>query len=195
MTTTSVVSCKRCRNGAMHPIERQELFYPPGKEVVVTTLAARCDNCGIETVLSSQMNENITRRNARQAHYGEYLLGEDIFAFRRNYGLSQLAASKIFGKGKIAFSRYENEKSFPESSTTKLLRMAIRFPQMLKALADESQVEIPLWEARCAEDRVNKLRQFKTVENPVVIEEVLAFDLEYPENTVAEAPLLEVAFG
>lgn len=145
----AVSTCKCCRIGAMHLIVRQELFHPPGKEVAVTTCAARCASCGAEAVLASQMGENIARRQARQAAYGEYLLGEDIFAFRRKYGLSVGAASTIFGKGKRAFSRYESKKSFPDRSTTKLLRMAMRFPCVLKALADDAEVDVPLWAERC----------------------------------------------
>ncbi len=105
----------------------------------------------------SQMEENLRRRAARKAHYGHYLLGEDIFAFRRKYGLTQQAASRIFGKGIIAFSRYESEKSFPDESTTKLIRTAMQRPAVLKDLADESGVKVPLWEERCADERAQKV--------------------------------------
>lgn len=148
----------------MEPYEHVERFHPPGGEVEVRLLASRCTHCGRETVLASQLDENIERRRARRAAYGSYLLGEDIFAFRRKYGLTQQAASKIFGKGKIAFSRYETEASFPEESTTKLLKMAMRFPHVLKALADEAGVEIPLWQERCEDERAAKLFAIKPVE-------------------------------
>ena len=78
------------------------------------------------------MEENLRRRAARKEHYGLFLLGEDIFAFRRKYGLTQQAASRLFGKGIIAFSRYETEKSYPDESTTKLIRAAMRRPELLK---------------------------------------------------------------
>lgn len=179
----------------MRACERKELFHPPGKEVTVTLLGVVCDHCGMESVLSSQMAENIARRQARKSEYGEYLLGEEIFAFRRKYGLSQPAASAIFGKGKIAFSRYENEKSFPEISTTKLLRMAMKYSHVLKDLADESNVEIPLWDARSADERVAKLSKFKRVETPTVLEDTFAFDAGFSADITSEIQVLEVSVG
>lgn len=152
----------------MQPIERTETYTPPGTDFVeITQLAARCDHCGKETVLPSQMEENLRRRAARKAHYGLYLLGEDIFAFRRKYGLTQQAASRLFGKGIIAFSRYESEKSYPDESTTKLIRAAMRHPALLKELADESGVEIPLWEARCADERERKQESLASSRRPM----------------------------
>lgn len=158
MTPPMAVPCRSCCKGSMQQIERSETYRPPGTDgVVITQWAARCDHCGKETVLPSQMEENLRRRAARSVHYGLYLLGEDIFAFRRKWGLTQRAASRLFGKGIIAFSRYESEKSYPDESTTKLIRAAMRHPHLLKELADESGVEIPLWEARCADEREGKL--------------------------------------
>jgi HTH-type transcriptional regulator/antitoxin MqsA len=143
----------------MHEVTRTETFRPPGlPEVVVELLGAQCTHCGKKTVLPSQMDENLRRRTARKLHYGQYLLGEEIFAFRRKYGLTQQAASRIFGKGIIAFSRYESEKSFPDESTTKLIKIAIRNSGVLKELADEAGVDIPLWDARCADERAQKVK-------------------------------------
>ena len=146
----------------MQEVERTEVFHPPGlAEVVVHLLGARCSHCGMETVLVSQMEENLRRRAARKKHYGRCLLGEDIFAFRRTYGRTQQAASRIFGKGIIAFSRYESEKTFPDASTTKLIRTAMRHPDILKELAEEAGVEVPLWEERCADERIHKVAIFR----------------------------------
>ena len=158
MPLTSNITCRACRQGTLHEVERKEFFHPPGSsEVVVTLLGARCSHCNKETVLPSQMEENLRRRAARKEHYGLFLLGEDIFAFRRKYGLTQQAASRLFGKGIIAFSRYETEKSYPDESTTKLIRAAMRRPELLKELADESEVEIHLWAERCADERARKV--------------------------------------
>lgn len=163
MNNEATITCKKCRKGLMRPIERTEAFHPPEGEVVVMTLAAKCDHCGSERVLGSQMEENFARLRARKAQYGRHLLGEEILEFRRKYGLSQTATSQIFGKGKIAFSRYENEKTFPDESTTKLLEMAMQFPQVLKTLADKEGVEIPLWDLRVEDEKAQKLRNFTAV--------------------------------
>jgi putative zinc finger/helix-turn-helix YgiT family protein len=141
----------------MQPIEREERFNTPSGEVVIATLAARCDRCDFEAVLPSQMKENIERRRARAIHYQGHLLGEDYLAFRKKYGLSQQDASRIIGKGKIAFSRYENEATFPDESTSKLIRLAMKHMHILKELAEESGVRVPLLAERVEEEKRRKV--------------------------------------
>lgn len=147
--------CPACRKGHLHAIERTETFRPRDVEVRVALLASRCDSCGAETVRASQHTENLRRMAARKAQYGNLLLGEEIVALRKRYGLTQQAASKIFGKGLIAFSRYENEVSYPDDSTTLLLTMALEKPDTMKWLADRAGVELPLWPERCEDSRLS----------------------------------------
>jgi len=107
-------------------------------------------------VRAAQHAENLRRLANRKnlPAYDGLLLGEQIAALRHRYGLKQQDASKIFGKGKIAFSRYENEVTYPDDSTTLLLRMAIDKPDCMKWLADQAGVELPLWQARCEESKL-----------------------------------------
>lgn len=179
----------------MRTIQQDQTFNPPGKSVVVTTLAAKCDQCGSVRVLANQIDENLSRLRARKEAYGKNFLGEEIFEFRRKYGLSQPAASQIFGKGKIAFSRYENEKTFPDESTRKLLGEAMKFSMVLKDLADDEGVEIPLWNTRCAEEKAAKVVRIKPVEPAVIQEDAFEFSEGLPELDALHVPSLGVAFG
>lgn len=147
--------CPVCRKGQLHASVRTQVFHPHGKDVAVELLASRCDACGSETTRASQHNENLRRLAARKAAYDGLLMGEEIVALRSRYGLTQQAASKIFGKGKIAFSRYENEVTYPDESTTLMLRMAIEKPDSLKWLADQAGVPLPLWDERCEDRRMS----------------------------------------
>lgn len=153
---TTARRCMACKSSDLVESTYERRFSPNGKEVIVTLLTSRCPACGAERTSNTQHTENLARLRARKAHYGHLLMGEEISMFRRRYGLTQRAAAKIFGKGLIAFSRYENEASYPDSTMTKLLKQAIARPQVLKALADEEGVEIPLWSARCEEERARK---------------------------------------
>jgi len=137
------VTCRLCRTGTMQPIERERVFHPPGKTVVVKTLAAACDHCTHEAVLASQHGENLQRLAARAAEYDGRLLGENIFALRRRHALEQSAVARMFGKSTLSFSRYENEHSFPDASTTKLLQLAIELPAVVPWLAREAGVSLP----------------------------------------------------
>ena len=145
--------CPACKAGQLHTVIRTRDFRPRGKLVTVELLTSRCDACGVETTRAIQHGENLRRLAARKTQYGDMLLGEEIVGLRKRYGLTQLAAARVFGKGKIAFSRYENEVTYPDASTTLLLTMAIEKPNSLKWLADKAGVEIPLWRERC-EDSV-----------------------------------------
>ncbi len=140
--------CPACKAGQLQVITRTQDFRPNGKLVTVELLASRCTACGVESTRVAQHDENLRRLADRKAHYGDLLMGEEIVALRKRYGLTQLAASRIFGKGKIAFSRYENEVTYPDASTTLMLTMAIEKPDSLKWLADKAGVEIPLWRER-----------------------------------------------
>ncbi|WP_084150601.1 type II TA system antitoxin MqsA family protein [Azohydromonas australica] len=150
--------CPACRRGRLHAIERTEVFRPHGLEVRVALLASRCDDCGVETTRAAQHDENLRRLAERKAHYGDLLMGEEILALRKRYGLTQQQASKVFGKGKIAFSRYETEASYPDESTTLLLQVAIERPEVMKTLADKAGVELPLWQQRCEDEQRSKVR-------------------------------------
>lgn len=155
--------CPVCREGQLHPAVRTRTFQPHGKTVEVELLTSKCDHCGEETTRASQHAQNLQRLAARKAQYGGLLLGEEILALRKRYGLKQQEASKIFGKGKIAFSRYENEVSYPDESATLLLQLAIEKPSVLKSLADKAGVEVPLWSERCEDEQRVKVRALTKV--------------------------------
>lgn len=142
-------SCPVCRQGHLHTVTYTQVFRPRGAQVAVELLASTCDVCGVQTTRASQHEENLSRLAARKPLYGNVLMGEEIVALRKRYGLTQQAAAKIFGKGKIAFSRYENEVTYPDTSTTLMLHMALEMPNSLKWLADRAGVALPLWPERC----------------------------------------------
>lgn len=145
--------CPSCRTGHLQIGQRERVFHPHGEALVVPLLTSVCEHCGAEATSSAQHDENLRRLAARKNHYGSLLMGEEILALRRRFGLTQQVASRIFGKGKIAFSRYESETTYPDESTTRLISMAIEKPDTLKWLADQAGIEIPLWGERCEDEQ------------------------------------------
>lgn len=158
-STTNLPVCPACKQGHLNSALRTRTFHPRGIAVEVELLTSECDHCHVQTTRAAQHDENLRRLAARKAAYGGLLMGEEILSLRKRYGLTQQAAAKIFGKGKIAFSRYENEASYPDDSTTLLLRLAIDKPDVIKALADWAGVELPLWAERCEDDQRLRARQ------------------------------------
>ena len=150
--------CPACRQANMQPATRVREFCPHGQMLRVELLTSKCPACSALATSAEQHTENLKRLKARKAQYGGLLLGEEILSLRRRYGITQQAAAKIFGKGKIAFSRYENETSYPDATTTRLLELAIEKPVEMRWLADKAGVDLPLWEARCQDEQRAKLR-------------------------------------
>lgn len=157
---SKVRRCPACRREGLQESTYVREFHPRGQAVPVRVelLTSVCPSCGAESTSAAQHSENLKRLKARKAQYGGLLLGEEIFSLRRRYGITQQAAAKLFGKGKIAFSRYENETSYPDESMTLLLTLAIEKPDVIRWLADRAGVDLPLWEARCEDERRAKLR-------------------------------------
>ncbi|WP_166877089.1 type II TA system antitoxin MqsA family protein [Massilia mucilaginosa] len=147
------MTCRVCKNGTLHEVVSRRDFFPNKKQVSVELLESRCDACGAISIVAAQHSENLRRLAARKAEYDGQLMGEESIALRKRYGLTQQQASKIFGKGLIAFSRYENEDSYPDTSTRLLIELAIARPDVLKTLAERAGVAIPLWKERCEDDQ------------------------------------------
>lgn len=155
--------CPACREGALHPAARVRVFEPLGRRVEVSLLTSVCDHCGQATTRAAQHRDNLRILAERKQHYGYLLLGEEVLNLRKRYGLTQQDAAKIFGKGKIAFSRYENETSYPDETTSLMLRMALDQPASIKWLADQAGVELPLWTERCEDEQRVKVRSLAKI--------------------------------
>ena len=181
MMKQTLPTCPACKLGHLHPASRVRKFSPHGQTVQVELLTSLCDHCGVETTRAAQHKENLSRLAMRKVHYGALLMGEDILALRKRYGLTQQDASRIFGKGKIAFSRYENEVTYPDESTTLLLQLAIDSPSVMKSLADKANIEMPLWPARCEDEQRVKVRSLTK------IYEAVQSGHKYQEQFVASA--------
>ena len=135
--------CPACREAELQPATYVREFHPHGDRVAVELLTARCPSCGAEATSATQHSDNLSRLKARKAEYNGLLLGEEILALRRRYGISLQAAAKLFGEGRMAFLRYESEASYPDASTTHLLKMAIQQPMFARSLAATVGVRLP----------------------------------------------------
>ena len=177
--------CPVCRKGHLVAAERVRVFEPHGKRVVVKLQTSQCDACGETTTKAAQHKENLRALAERKSHYGKLLMGEEILALRKRYGLTQQQASTVFGKGKIAFSRYESETTYPDESTTLLLSLAIERPEVMKDLADKAGVTLPLWPERCEDSQRVKLRSIRAVVVPASHIEHMRVPVSVSEATLA----------
>ena len=166
--------CPSCRTGHLQVGQRERAFHPHGQTLVIPLLTSVCEHCGAEVTSPTQYDENLRRLAARKDQYGSRLIGEEIIALRLRFGLTQQVASRIFGKSNSTFSRYESETTYPDKSTTHLISMAIAKPETLKWLADQADIEIPLWGDRSEDEQrvptvhIHDLKQYApaSLENP-----------------------------
>lgn len=160
-------TCRVCKEGTLQESTIVRTYYPNKQPVKVELIESRCEKCKAVSISSAQHSENLRRLAARKDEYGDQLMGEEYVAFRKRYGLTQRQASKIFGKGIIAFSRYENEETYPDASTRLLIELAIAQPEILKTLADKAGVEIPLWKQRAEDADCSRATTIESEDNEV----------------------------
>ncbi|MBS0213661.1 MAG: type II toxin-antitoxin system MqsA family antitoxin [Proteobacteria bacterium] len=153
--------CPACRKAEMQPATYVREFHPRDRKVTVELLTSRCPACGAEATSAAQHVENLARLKARKDQYDGLLMGEEILALRRRFGITQQQAAKLFGKGKIAFSRYENEATYPDETMTLVLKLAIEKLDVVRWLAERAGIELPFLDARCEDERKQKLRVFR----------------------------------
>jgi HTH-type transcriptional regulator / antitoxin MqsA len=143
--------CPSCGTACLVLREEKRRFAPPTGEVVVNLVSSACSNCGAKVTTTQQRTANLAALAARKAAYGEYLTGEEVLSLRKKYGITQQQASEAFGRGKIAFSRYENESSFPDLAMTRLMRLALNDPRVMQRLASSAGIALPLLDKRLNE--------------------------------------------
>lgn len=145
----SLPTCRTCMTGRLQPTQRSKTFAPPGvSPVTVSLLQSVCDHCSQHVSLVSQHEENLRRLAARKASYGPHFLGQELFSFRRQYGLRQGAVEAIFGLGYGQWDLFENEAAYPSEGARKLIELAMKEPLVLQHLASSTKQRIPLFRER-----------------------------------------------
>ena len=192
-STEDLGLCPARRKGRLMAAQYTRRFELKGKPVEVKLQTSECAACGETTTKASQHRENLRALAERKAHYGNVLMGEEILALRKRYGLTQQQASTLFGKGKIAFSRYESETSYPDESTTRLLTLAIEKAEVMKWLADKAGVDLPLWPERCEDDRSVKLRLIQGVRTPAMTTRQQTMQPDFSPESFAASVVFPVA--
>lgn len=127
--------CNACGEGTLHPICVQDSVEYNGKKGTIPLHFSECDVCGAELTNSSQALENKRAYIRFKKNVDGVPLGREIAHMRRAAGLSQEQAARIFGGGKVAFSKYENDDVIPDEPMVNLLRLAIAFPDTVGKLA------------------------------------------------------------
>ena len=133
--TEKRVICPVCERGTLTQHTYSEDFKHNEGTVHVEGLEyCECDSCGADPVLKDQLRRNHKRVvDAKRAADG-LLTGAEIRKLRERLGLTQKAASELFGGGANAFSKYERGDVVQSVPMDRLLRIVGHHPDLLAEL-------------------------------------------------------------
>ena len=87
-----------------------------------------CKTCGSEQANMDQLRFNKRSMVEFRKKVDGLLTGSQVRSIRKNLGLSQAEAARVFGGGPVAFSKYENDDVTQSEAMDKLLRLANEVP-------------------------------------------------------------------
>ncbi|TGO02963.1 hypothetical protein PN36_15355 [Candidatus Thiomargarita nelsonii] len=119
--------CKLCHSYSISILKVKDSFTYKGQEIEFEVEYSVCNSCQREFIDSQQIQKNdATILNAKKLADG-LLSSEEIKKIRTNLDLTQEMASKVFGGGVNAFSKYESGKVAQSAAMDRLLRLADEF--------------------------------------------------------------------
>lgn len=130
--------CPICQIGHLHSkTESVELEYADH-----TTSGdnhySECDHCGSEQATTADAKFNKRIMIAFKKTVLGLLTGTEVRALRKQLGLNQEQAARVFGGGPVAFSKYEADDVMQSEAMDKLLRLARDIPQAAEKLMQDA---------------------------------------------------------
>jgi len=127
--------CPICEEGNLKHIVEQNIAEYKGIEAPVALHYSECDACGSEQANAVDVRNNKRAMQAFKKEVDGLLTGAEIYATREYLGINQKQAANIFGGGKVAFSKYENDDVNQSDAMDRLIRVAKAVPAAFKWLA------------------------------------------------------------
>ncbi|MBA8870139.1 MULTISPECIES: type II toxin-antitoxin system MqsA family antitoxin [Pantoea] len=135
--------CPVCEQGILAPEQDQNPVTYKGITKVLPMRLSVCSCCGSETATTADLRENKRIANEFKKKVDGLLTGCELRHLRtEQWCISQDMASKIFGGGPKAFSKYESDDVVQSEAMDKLLRIAASVPEVLDVLKTMSGIEI-----------------------------------------------------
>ena len=111
-----------------------------GQVLKVPNTHLKCNLCGCIELDNEYMKVNNRALNIEKKKALNLFTGSEIKEIRESLRLSQSEASAIFGGGKVAFSKYENDDVIQSKSMNTLIGAANRIPDLLPYLISQSSL-------------------------------------------------------
>lgn len=136
--------CPLCEGGMWKPYTDGTYQFRQGRKshTVGGQHYAMCDKCGTRGYLPGQRDANQQLIREYQSALLGYISPSDVLAVREKYLLTQEQAGTIFGGGKQGFSKWECGKAAPAGPTARLIKLALKHPDVMRALAADAGVQL-----------------------------------------------------
>ena len=129
--------CPICGEGHVtDQVDQFESEYK-GQKATLPLHYQLCDVCHSDFAGTKESKLNKRAIMAFRKSVDGLLTGTEIVALRKQYGLTQDQAAKLFGGGPVAFSKYENDDVSQAESMDSLLRLVRRSEAAFWELVDE----------------------------------------------------------
>ena len=129
-------TCPICAKGHLtQKKESDDVKFGDERVIVDGLLFSICDACGSEVTSPEESRHNKRLILEKKKQLDGFLSGKEIRMIRKECGITQQEASKIFGGGEAAFSKYENGDLVQSTAMDRLLRVAYAIPEAYRWLA------------------------------------------------------------
>lgn len=145
---SDTMRCPICENGNLSSRIGKNTVSYKGQTHELDLHFSVCDFCGSEQSDAIQVRDNKRLMLAFKKRVDGLLIGAEVRALRLKLNLSQAEASKLFGGGPVAFSKYESDDVMQSEAMDKLLRLAGSMPSTLSHLGRQSSQgggDAPKW--------------------------------------------------
>ena len=134
MKYTALPTCPICGEGSItSSTTSNTVTYGRHSRSIEMRLSA-CDCCGVEQATTEDARFNKRAMLAGRKQVDALLSGQEIRNLRERLRINQTEAARLFGGGKVAFSKYENDDVAQSEGMDKLLRIVAEIPQAFEWL-------------------------------------------------------------
>lgn len=139
--------CPICDAGSLHAHTEQVDVEHMGQTGTIPSQYSVCDVCGSEQAGAADARFNKRAMIGFKKRIQGLLTGTEVRVMRKRWQLNQADAAKVFGGGKVAFSKYESDDVMQSEAMDKLLRLANDVPGALDKLMANAGVDKPVTKA------------------------------------------------
>lgn len=136
------IKCRYCEVGNMVEQTYSQRIRSGRAAIFVDGLSKwHCSSCESEMTDAVQFERNSDLIENSQKEATTFISIGMLHEFRERYGLSQRDAGKLVGAGESSFGKYESGQGI-SGPTAKLIRVGLRFPEVVHMLANEEKIAV-----------------------------------------------------